>query len=426
LFRRLSVFAGGFDLAAVEAIWPASDPVDHIEQLVDKSLVTVEQVSDDKLRYRLLETLRQYGAERLAEAGEEGDARQQHFAHYLAVAEHAYGQRIEDEAASLAALEADHDDFHAALKWARSRPRDLLRLASTLGWFWHLRSHYREGRAWLKEALAVNPTERSREKARSLWALSMIFNWQGEIEMARPLADESLKLWRETDDRLELGLALESIGWSQYTKNDYAAALRSMEECLDLYRQLGSEKLVTRGRVAVGQMLAALGDVERTEALARETLVEGRAQGEPKFVHYSLHYLADCELWRRNPQKAVSLYANSLRAALDYGNEMEAACEMQGIAMALAGSGREKEGLRLYSAACAQLERLQTTMLDEIAFWVGFKEQYLAPARKRIGASAAKEADEQGRAMGWLEARGYAFAATAEGGSRATSNAITE
>src|SRR6266487_4795329 len=375
LFRRLSVFAGSFDLVAVEAIWPESDSLDRIEQLVDKSLVTVEQIDDDKLRYRLLETLRQYGAERLVEAGEEEDARERHFGHYLAVAERAYQQRIEDEAASLAALEADHDDFRVALQWARSRPRDLLRLASALGWFWHLRSHYREGRAWLEQALAANPTGRSREKARALWALSMILQWQGKIDAARPLAEEGLELWRETDDRLELALALESVGWSQYTKNDYVAALRSMEECVDLYRELGSEKLVTRGRVAVGQMLAALGDVERTETLARKTLAEGRTQGEPKIIHYSLHYLADCELWRGDPQKAVSLYANSLRAALDYGNEMEAACEMQGIAMALAGSGREEEGLRLYGATCAQLERLQTTMLDEIAFWVNFKEQ---------------------------------------------------
>jgi len=414
LFRRLSAFAGSFDLAAVEAIWPESDPLDRIEQLVDKSLVTVEQLNDDKVRYRLLETLRQYGAERLVEAGEEDDARERHFHHYLAVAERAYQQRIEDEAAFLAALEADHDDFRVALQWARSRPRDLLRLASALGWFWHLRSHYREGRAWLEQALAVNPMSRSREKARALWALSMILQWQGEIDTARPVAEEGLELWRETDDRLELGLALESVDWSQYTKNDYVAALRSMEECVDLYRELGSEKLVTRGRVAVGQMLAALGDVERTKTLARETLAEGRMQGEPKIIHYSLHYLADCELWRGDPQKAVSLYANSLRAALDYGNEMEAACEMQGIAMALAGSGREEEGLRLYGAACAQLERLQTTMLDEIAFWVNFKEQYLEPARKRIGAAAAKKAYEEGCAMEWHDALAYAFAADKE------------
>ncbi|PYK59372.1 MAG: hypothetical protein DME43_09025, partial [Verrucomicrobia bacterium] len=368
LFRRLCVFAGGFDLPAVQAIWPNGDPLDDIEPLVDKSLVTVEQLTDEKLRYRMLETLRQYGGERLVEAGEEEDARERHFAHYLSVAEGAYARRIEHEAEMLASLEADHDDFRAALKWSRSRPRDLLRLASALGWFWHLRSHYREGRTWLEQALALNPAEHSRERARALWALSMILNWQGDVAAARPLAEESLALWRTTDDPLELALALENIGWSHFAANNYSEALRSMEDCVETYRRLGSEKLITRGRVAVGQMLAALGDVERTEQLARETLVEGRAQGEPKFVHFSLHYLADCALWRGDAENAVQLYGESLRAALDYGNEMEAATEMQGMAMGLIGSGRAEEGFRLYGASCARFAELQTTMVDEVAF----------------------------------------------------------
>src|SRR5437867_1135051 len=415
LFRRLCVFAGGFDLPAVQAIWPDGDPLDHIEQLVDKSLVTVEQLTDEKLRYRLLETLRQYGAERLVEVGEEDEARERHFAHYLGIAERAYAQRIEHEAEMLASLEADHDDFRSALEWSRSQPRDLLRLASSLGWFWHLRSHYREGRTWLEQALALNPTERSRERARALWALSMILNWQGDVAAARPLAEESLALWRTTDDPLELALALESVGWSHFAASNYSEALRSMEDCVEAYRRLGSEKLITRGRVAVGQMLAALGDVERTEPLARETLAEGRAQGEPKFVHFSLHYLADCALWRGDPKQAVQLYAESLRAALDYGNEMEAATEMQGMAMGLMGSERQEQGFRLYGASCARLTELHTTMIDEVAFWVKFRERYIPPARERIGAVAAIEAEQEGRAMSWQKALAYAFAAVAEG-----------
>jgi predicted ATPase/class 3 adenylate cyclase len=409
LFRSLSVFFGSFNLEAAEAVYPNGDPLDKIEQLVDKSLLTVEQGEHETLRYRMLETLRQYAAERLKEAGEEHETRERHFAHFLAVAERAYAQRIEDEAASLALLEKDNDDFRAALQWARSRPRDLLCLSSVLGWFWHLRSYYREGREWLEEAVRLNPDERSREKARALWALSMILNWQGEIAAARPLAQQSLDWWRENEDPLELALALESIGWSHFAASNYSAALHSMEDCVEAYRKLGSAKLITRGRVAVGQMLAALGDVERTEPLARETLAEGYAQGEPKFVHFSLHYLADCALWRGDGKSAVHLYGESLRAALDYGNEMEAATEVQGMAMGLMGSEREEDGLRLYGASNARLAELETTLLDEVAFWVGFRERYVSPARERIGAVAAERAEEEGRAMGWENALALAF-----------------
>src|SRR5436305_7542211 len=209
LFRRLCVFAGGFDLPAVQAIWPNGDALDPIEQLVDKSLVTVEQLTDEKLRYRMLETLRQYGGERLVEVGEEDDARERHFAHYLGVAESAYAQRIEHEAEMLASLEADHDDFRAALEWSRSQPRDLLRLASSLGWFWHLRSHYREGRTWLEQALALNPTERSRKRERALWALSTILTWQVDVAVARPFAEDNLSFWRSTVSRSKTAIALE-------------------------------------------------------------------------------------------------------------------------------------------------------------------------------------------------------------------------
>jgi non-specific serine/threonine protein kinase len=254
----------------------------------------------------------------------------------------------------------------------------------------------------------LNPAERSGEKARALWALSMILNWQGGVGAARPLAEESLELWRENNDPLELALALESIGWSQFFANDYDAALQSMECCLESYRKFGSTKLITRGRVAVGQVLAALGDVERTEPLARETLEEGRAQSEPKFVHYSLHYLGDCALWRGDAKNAVQLYGESLRAALDYGNEMEAATEMQGMAVSLMGSGREEDGFRLYGASCARYAELHTTMLDEVAFWVELRRRYMPAARERIGAAADK-AEAEGRSMNWKRALAYAF-----------------
>src|SRR5207247_10216207 len=132
----------------------------------------------------------------------------------------------------------------------------------------------------VEEALELNPHESSAEKARALWALSMILNWQGDVAAARPLAEQSLELWRESNDPLELALALESIGWSHFAASNYSEALRSMEDCVESYRKLGSAKVITRGRVAGGQMLAALGDVERNEPLARETLEEGSAQGE--------------------------------------------------------------------------------------------------------------------------------------------------
>ena len=131
-------------------------------------------------------------------------------------------------------------------------------------------------------------------------------------------------------------------------------------------------------------------------------------------MHFSLHYLADCALWRGNGKNAVLLYGESLRAALDYGNEMEAATEVQGIAMGLMGSGREVEGFQLYGASNARLAELQTTLLDDIAFWLKFRARYLPPARERIGAVAAANAEREGRTMTWKQALSCAFALAAD------------
>src|SRR5204862_6815842 len=103
-----------------------------------------------------------------------------------------------------------------------------------------------------------------------------------------------------------------------------------------------------------------------------------------------------------------------LRVALDYRNEMEAATEMQGMAMASMGSGSEHEGFRLYGASNARFAELQTTMVDEVAFWLGFRERYVAPARERMGA-VARKAEEEGRSMSWKQALGYAFELAGKG-----------
>jgi hypothetical protein len=142
---------------------------------------------------------------------------------------------------------------------------------------------------------------------------------------------------------------------------------------------------------------------------ARQTLAEGRAQREPKFIHWPLHFLSDCGLWRGDGKNAVEMYAQSLRAALDYGNDFGVVIEMQGMAMGLLGwPGREEEGFRLYAASCARCEELQTTALDDTVFWVGFRKRYVSPARERMGAAADK-AEAEGRAMDWKRAVAYAF-----------------
>ncbi|MEV7098520.1 LuxR C-terminal-related transcriptional regulator [Amycolatopsis sp. NPDC051045] len=180
LFRRLAVFAGGFtlDAAGGPAVLPA------LGRLVDKSLVLAEGG-----RYRLLETLREYAAARLAEAGETTAARDHHLDHYLALAEAAEPELDRDKDAWRARVEPERDNLRAALEWGlaqddASRGR---RLAAAVAWLWNLRGRGHEGLAYLKRAVARCPEDRTPLQARLLTGMGLVADTTApfDLEAAR-------------------------------------------------------------------------------------------------------------------------------------------------------------------------------------------------------------------------------------------------
>jgi predicted ATPase len=219
LFRRLSVFAGGFDLDACEAVCGTDRlagelVLDLLAGLVDKSLVIAEADESGGMRYSMLETLRQYGREKLESAGEAeliGDA---HLRWFDDLAERAYAGRIDAEGTWLSRLERDLDNLRAALDRARAVDPDVeLQLAGALSWLWSLHTeHGSEGRARLAHALAGRD-ERTAVLARALAGAAMTANWAGDPTEASALAERAVGIWRGLGDALELGLALEALGW---------------------------------------------------------------------------------------------------------------------------------------------------------------------------------------------------------------------
>lgn len=174
MFRRLSVFPNGFRFEAAAHVGAdvERDVLDLLGRLVDKSFIQVASDSDGRSRYRMLESLREYGLLRLDEVEEAGTALAAHFEHYLAMAEIiAVHHDAPDLDRWLDRVEADHDNFRAALAWGvRHRPRQFKRLASALGWFWQRRGDTGEGRRWVEAALAVDDDNRGLELDLLLWA----------------------------------------------------------------------------------------------------------------------------------------------------------------------------------------------------------------------------------------------------------------
>src|SRR5829696_699880 len=180
LFRRLSVFAGGWTLEASEAVGARGDVeegevLDVLSGLVDKSLVVARERQESGVRYRMLEPIRQYAREKLEEGGEGEEARRRHATFFLALAEEAEPRlRGPEDVEWLERLETEHDNMRAALSWAleRGEVELRLRLAGALGWFWEAHGHYSEGRRWLEEALAKDDRASVAARVKALEGLS--------------------------------------------------------------------------------------------------------------------------------------------------------------------------------------------------------------------------------------------------------------
>ena len=408
LLRLLSVFAGGWTLETAASVHrdDADDfeVLDLLAHLVDKSLVIVSRTAKGIPRYSLLETVRQYAAERLVDAGDAAAVRRRHAEVFVAMAERAYAESIEHEARWSAALELEHENLRAALGVLREADAEgYLQLAGALGWFWQARSYLREGARHVLAALDMTSPDPARpSRARALWAAAQLCAWQGDEPTCLGWMKESLQMWRVLGDRREIALALEGLGWVQFRSGDDETARATFEESLALQRERGDGYLINRAMVGLAQALVALERVTEVRAYASEILALSRAHGDIRNEHSAWHYLADCALLEDDCAEAHRLYHRSLELARQIGDRLETGFEVQGVGMALAGLGRSRSALQLAGAVDAEWRRLGAEV--RIRFWDALLENYFGMARRDLGEPAATEAWQQGHALAFDDA----------------------
>ncbi|MFP5247861.1 MAG: BTAD domain-containing putative transcriptional regulator, partial [Thermoanaerobaculia bacterium] len=245
LLARLSVFAGSFSLEAAEAVCEAD--LDLLTGLVDKSLV-VTNSRRGVIRYSLLDTIRQYAAERLTEEAEA--IRRAHARAFLAIARDAVVDPMGAVMERLSALDADHDNIRAALSWSLEHEPDAiaLPLGAAFRWYWYYRIHWHEGLRWLTRVLERASRATSPERAAVLAAAGTFFAYTGELAAGRPLLEEAEAMWRALGDERELALTLSSLA----------------------------------------QLLANAGELEAADARATESVALARSSGTPYDVAYCL------------------------------------------------------------------------------------------------------------------------------------------
>jgi predicted ATPase/DNA-binding XRE family transcriptional regulator len=369
LFRRLAVFVGGFTLEAAEIVaGPACEGsvFDGVAALVDHNMVRPAAQTGDEPRFLLLETIREFGLERLAEAGEEHAARDAHAARALEFITQAdcevarfspVGNQLFDR------IEADYANVRAALTWLEETdPIAMLRLAGELGVFWGVRGHIREGRDWLERALTQGPDAPPQIRAQALFSLALMANYCGDEDQAIALNVESLEMWRRLGNPRAISLALQRAGIIVLRRNEFERAEAYQAEALatiaTLPREPWSECLASTIHGHIGNIAIARGDLDEAEshfraAITRQTDL-GYAPGESHvFASHPVAGLGDVCRGRGDPAGALGWYQRSLASAWRYRDMRAVAYAMGGVAAALAAAGQWQSGAWLFGAAQA-------------------------------------------------------------------------
>lgn len=268
LLRRLAVFAGTFDLAAVEGICASEHAIDTLVRLVHKSLVVAEEVAGEP-RYRLLSMIRQYARERLVEAGETEALAERHARWYLALPEGLSGA---DSKTRLRRLDLEPDNFRAALAWLLDNdPPAALRLADLLGDWWLMRGRLVEGRGWLEAALERSQEATPVAAAALLRAMAFVGRSGGMSEGDR-LAERSFSISRELGDSQGMSQATQARGVWAWIRGPYPRARELLDEAIEVARLAGSPLAEANASHVLGLVEASARDLPRARAVLAATV----------------------------------------------------------------------------------------------------------------------------------------------------------
>ncbi len=398
LFRRLAVFVGGWTLEAAEGVCAfeteALDVLDLLSHLVDKSLV----IADDgagAVRYRLLETTRQYALEVLLATNETGTCRDQHLGFFLTLAEAAepalHGPQ---QAQWMARLAREHDNLAAALEWSLSaEPHFGLRMAGALTDYWDTHGHLSEGRKWLEATLAATaslPPTLARVKA--IFGLVVLASRQGDIPLSLRLVDESLALARSLGDKAGIANGLHMLGMVKiYFENAIDEAERLFGDALAIRREIGDRR-------GIGQALGPLAscalnryDYALAEQWYAESLALFREVGDDREVAGALWNLAEVAWWRRDYRASRARAEDSLAVYRTLEDTHGIATALRTLSQAAANQGERAQALDAARQSVAAFRHLEDRSCLGLALAV-LARQLLAVGDLPAAEATAQEA----------------------------------
>ncbi len=481
VFRRLSVFAGGWTLEASEAVGSGEDieeteVLDLLSGLVAKSLVVAEPTAQGGVRYRLLEPVRQYALEKLEQSGEAEDIERSHAGYFLALAEEAEPWLSGPRGAEwFERLEEELDNIRAALSWARAHGEAelSLRLAGALGGFWFWGGHYSEARGWLEVALAQGDRTSTLVRAKALAAVSSMAWAQSDLGRAKGAAEEGLRLSKEAGiegDRTTFfrggtyrAVFLNLLATSFAEARDHERTAKLGEESLRLNQQAGDVQGIAWSLLNLAMASGDLGDYEQAEefyaeglSLAREwdsaydrfllllswgatSLLRGDHQRATKLTEEALELAPErgrgfvgmlpraldtlgwATLLGGEPQRAKAQFDENLALSKQLDDKATITTSLEGLACVAGANGEALRAAKLFGAAETLMEATGYRLAPQE--WA-MLDPYRASARSRLGEAGWDEALAEGRTMSMEAAIGYAL--SEERSSTATPSTTSE
>jgi non-specific serine/threonine protein kinase len=412
LFRRLSVFAGGWDLDSAEGVAASDDAdrsglLDVLGSLVDKSLVRRLPVPGEA-RFGMLESIREFAARELDASGESEAVRDHHAAIFLSLAELAEPQlRGVDQVAWLDRLEVEHDNLRSALRWIveKGDAKTGLQLVSALWRFWHLHSHLADGRRWAEEILQLEgASERSRERAFGLTALGGLAYWQADVGAFRAAYEEALEIFRELGDRPGEAEGLFNLSFAPAMEGDLATATEMVERARALAVELDLPQLLGDCQWIFGIAARLQGDLPRSRALAEESLRIHRGRGDRFGATVGLFALGRTAWAQGDAATGRSCFLEALNNDERISNRTGMTTSLDNLAAQASGRGEHLRALRLAGASEALKETVGGRAPDPLIDLPDPREA----ARAELGDTVVDAAWEEGRQMPLEKVLAYA------------------
>lgn len=405
LWARAAVFAGGFDADALGAVCageavPAEDVLDTVAGLLDKS-VFIREERGGHARFRMLETLREYGQARLAETGAEPEVHRRHRDYYSELMERAgaqwYGTRQLEWADR---LRDEHANLRRAFEHCLSEPAEAgraLRMAGMV-WFWLAMDHITEGRLWLERVLPLCP-EPTRERAWGLATASYLDSARGEKAGATRFAQNAVDLAAALGDPAAVAYAKHVLAATRYLHSDLSEAIVLFEQSLAQYEKADVEpQYPDLMRTEMASMLVLSGQLDQAAKMLEELLARGEQTGEQWQLSYVLWVRGLLTVLAGKPEQAGADFAEALRIKRSFHDTLGLALAVDALAWVRAAEGDGDRSAALFGGTAALWGPLGSPLFGSVHL-TELHERFLRMAREQLGENEFQAAYDRGRAM---------------------------